>query len=340
MNLRNRKLAPARSKPKSMTTNRKPQQETSTVKEIGLDDALRKLYEDIKSAPSFSAKIDAYLRSNAVHSQHRRIIKKKFPRRRIIARFPFDFFQADLIEYPQYKFQNSNYRYILVMIDCFTRKVWAVPMKFKTAQWTADAFESIFKHFDEFPVHIVTDKGLEFYNSEVTKVFQNYGIHHFSTPTKTKWKASMAERVIRTLKSRLQKYFVKNKTKRWKDVLDQVVQNYNATPHSAHKLPPQDVTSENRDEVYKRLYPHRAIRTVCRLQVEDKVRIIKEKSLFEKGYTANWSEEIYKIREVRQSDGVCYYYLSKQDNEPLEGIWYYYQLNLVSRHVHQPVQET
>ena len=74
--------------------------------------------------------------------------------------------------------------------------------------------------------------------------------------------------------------------------------------------------------------------------MEDKVRIIKEKSLFEKGYTANWSEEIYKIREVRQSDGVCFYYLSKQDNEPLEGIWYYYQLNLVSRHVHQPVQET
>jgi len=280
------------------------------------------------------------LRNNTVHSQHRRIIKKKFPRRKIISRFPFDFFQADLIEYPQFKFQNSNYRYILVMIDCFTRKVWAVPMKFKTAQWTADAFDSVFKNFDTLPVHIITDRGLEFYNSQVQKVFKNYGIHHFSTPTKTKWKASMAERVIRTLKSRLQKYFVRNKTKRWKDVLDQVVKNYNATPHSAHKLPPQDVTSENRDEVYKRLYPHKSIRTVCRLQVEDKVRIIKDKSLFEKGYTANWSEQIYKIREIRQSNGVCYYYLSNLDGESVEGIWYYYQLNLVSRNVNQSVQET
>ena len=349
MNLRSRNLPEPnqlkRNQPKQLKqrprlqTPRKVQNNT-TEKEISLDEALKKLYEDIKSAPSFSAKIEAYLRSNAVHSQHRRIIKKKFPRRKIISRFPFDFFQADLIEYPLLKHQNSNYTYILVIIDCFTRKVWAVPMKFKTAQWTADAFESVFKTFDKFPVHIVTDRGLEFYNSQVQKIFQNYGIHHFSTPTKTKWKASMVERVIRTLKSRLQKYFVKYKTKRWKDVLDQVVQNYNATPHSAHKLPPQDVTDENRDKVYKRLYPNRSVRAVCRLQVGDKVRIIRDKTQFEKGYTANWSEEIYKIREIRQSNAVCYYYISHLNDKPLEGIWYYYQLNLVSRNADQSVQET
>ena len=144
------------------------------------------------------------MRSNAVHSKHRRIIKKKFPRRKIISRFPFDVFMADLIEYPQYKSQNSNYRFILVIIDCFTKMVWAVPMKFKTSEWTADAFESIFKTFDQFPVHIITDQGSEFYNSQVQKVFENYGINHYSIPTKSKWKASMVERVIRTLKTRIQ----------------------------------------------------------------------------------------------------------------------------------------
>ena len=149
----------------------------------------------------------------------------------------------------------------------------------------------------------------------------------------------MVERVIRTIKSRLQQYFAKNTTKRWKDVLDQFVQNYNATPHSAHKLAPQDVTHENQQEVYKRLYPHKSIRTVCRLQVEDKVLIIKEKQIFDKGYKANWSEEIYKIHEIRQSNGVCYYYISKLDGELLQGIWYYYKLNLVSRNVDQSVQE-
>ena len=80
---------------------------------------------------------------------------------------------ADLIEYPKYKNQNSNYRFILVIIDCFTKYIWTVPMKFKTAQWTSEAFESVFKTFDKFPVHIVTDRGLEFYNVQVQKVFQN-----------------------------------------------------------------------------------------------------------------------------------------------------------------------
>ena len=132
-----------------------------------MKDALDKFYEDIESAPSFSAKIEKYLRNNAVHSRHRRIIKKTFPRRKIIARFPFEIFMADLLEYPQYK--NVNHNYMYVMIDCFTKKLWAVPMKRKDSQWTADAFDSIFGTFDEFPVHIITDRGLG-------KTKQNYQI--------------------------------------------------------------------------------------------------------------------------------------------------------------------
>ena len=97
-----------------------------------MKEALEKLYTDIKSAPSYSAKINDFLRDNNVHSVHRRILKKTFPRRKVIARFPFDIFMADLIEYPRLKFQNNRYVYILIMIDCFTKKVWAVAMKEKS----------------------------------------------------------------------------------------------------------------------------------------------------------------------------------------------------------------
>ena len=349
MNLRNRQLQAPEPKlrnqgqskflsPPKSTPSPKPLSETTSKKNVSLNDALTKLYNDISSAPSFSSKIEVFLRNNDVHSKHRRIVKKNFPRRKVISRFPFDLFMADLIEYPQLRYQNSNYRFILIVIDCFTRKVWAVPMKKKSAQWTADAFESIFKTFDKLPVHMVTDRGLEFYNSQVHKVFLNYGINHYSIKTKSKWKASMVERVIRTLKTRLQRYFTKNKTKKWIDVIDQFVSNYNATPHSAHGLPPQDVTHENQENVYKRLYPDQSLKTDCRLKIGDKVRKIIDKSLFEKGYTTNWSEEIYKIKEIRQSHGVCWYYLVSLDNKPVDGIWYYYQLNLVSSNVDKSVR--
>ena len=148
----------------------------------------------------------------------------------------------------------------------------------------------------------------------------NYGINHYSIPTKTKWKASQAERVIRTLKSRLQKYFVTNKTKKWVDIIQKIAADYNKTPHSSHGLPPLDVDHTNRDEVYKKLYPSIKLQTVCRLKVGDKVRKIIEKDIFEKGYKANWSEEIYTITKVKQADGVCWYYLEDLEGQQLKGI--------------------
>ena len=301
-------------------------------RERNLQDELDRLYTDIRSVPSYSAKINEFLRKNHVHSVHRRIVKKTFPRRRIIARFPCDIWMGDLIEYPQFKFNNRHYVYILVLIDCFSKKVYAAPMKNKTKEWSVKAFESIFIHLNEFPTHIVTDGGLEFFNSEVRKLFINYGINHYKIPTKTKWKASMVERVNRTLKSRIQKYFYKNKTKNWIDILDHVIENYNNTPHSAIGIAPNEVSESNRKQVYKRLYPDLGLRTVCKLKQGDQVRKIIDKEFYEKGFTQNWSEQIYIIDRVKQSNGVCYYYLKDHANTELPGIYYYYQLNLVSRY--------
>lgn len=163
-------------------------------------------------------------------------------------------------------------------------------------------------------------------------MFINYGINHYKIPTKTKWKASVVERVNRTLKSRIQKYFYKNKTKNWIDIIEKVVDNYNNTPHSAIGVAPNEVSESNRKQVYKRLYPDLGLRTVCKLKQGDLVRKIIQKEFHEKGYTQNWSQQIYIIERVKQSNGVCYYYLKDHSNQSLPGIYYYYQLNLVSRY--------
>ena len=308
-----------------------PTTDLGSEKEKILTEKLTRLYEDISSAPSYSAKIEKFLRHNFVHSVHRRIVKKKFPRRRVISRFPFENFMGDLIEYPHYKYQNKGYKYILILIDCFTKMIYVRPMKQKSKEWTADAFESIFKDFDTFPINLITDGGLEFFNGDVQKVFRSYDINHFAYKTRTKWKASIVERAIRTIKSRLEKIFYKQKNNRWINVLDNVVQNYNTTPHSAHNLPPQEVNDENRDIVYKTMYPFKSLTIVCRLKEKDRVRKIKEKTLFEKGYKIKWSEQIFEITAVRQSNGICWYKIKSLDNIEQPGIFYYYQLNLVTR---------
>ena len=303
--------------------------------ENNLRDKLNVLYTDITSKPSYSAKIADFLRKNDVHGVYRRIVKREFPRRRVIARFPFELFMADLMEFPQYKFRNRGFRFALILIDVFTKKLYTAQLKKKTKDETARAFETIFKEFDEFPINLVTDRGREFYNEEVQKLFDSYGINHYSTPTKTKWKASVAERVIRTVKSRLFKYFKAKKTTNWVDVLPQLTKNYNSTPHKSHGFPPEDVSSENRDIVFKKLYPQNTLTIICKLKIGDKVRKIKDKTLFEKGYTENWSEEIYIISATRQSNSVCWYKLENLAGEEQEGIWYYYQLNLVATNDNQ-----
>ena len=156
-----------------------PNQEPQTaVNPITIEENLQKLYEDIRAVPSFSAKINDFLRKHELHSKFRRIVKKNFPRRRIIARYPNEIYMADLIEYPKFKVINKGYVYILLLIDCFTKKIYLAPMKKKDKHHAALAFESIFKEFDEFPVNLVTDGGKEFFNSYVAKIFQNYGINH------------------------------------------------------------------------------------------------------------------------------------------------------------------
>ena len=148
------------SNPQPANQNPANQEEHHVRHDVTLRDALDKLYTDIDSVPSFSAKINDFLRQNSLHSVHKRIVKKNFPRRRIIARFPNDIWMGDLIEYPQFKFNNRQYVYILVLIDCFTKKVFIAPMKDKSMKWSVAAFESIFSKLDEFPTHLITDGGL------------------------------------------------------------------------------------------------------------------------------------------------------------------------------------
>ena len=303
---------------------------TSGTTKKSLKESLEELYTNIKSAPNYSAKIEAFLRQYPLHSINKRITKKKFRRRRVLARFPFDVWMADLIEYPGLKWHNGNYKFVLLVVDVFTKMIYVEPMKRKLGENTAEAMEKILSRVEMPPVMLVTDRGREFYNTNFSNVMFSNDIRHFSTPSATKFKASVAERAIRTIKTKIERFMQHTNSKNWESILKTFVDNYNHTPHSAHKMRPVDVTSENRKLVFKRLYPKKSSVIKCKLKVGDKVRKIREKQEFEKGYTPNWSNEIYEIISVRQKNAVCWYKLADSSGDVLRGIWYYNQLNLVT----------
>ena len=296
-----------------------------------LTDNLKRLYTDLKSVPNYSAKIQSFLRQYDLHSRNRRIVKKVFPRRRIITRFPNHVWQADLIEYQDLKYYNKGFKYILLVIDVFSKKIYVEPVKRKMGSLVSEAIDKVISRSDAAPVMLVTDAGKEFFNSKFEQVMINNNINHFKTPTKTPWKASVVERANRTIKTKISRWMQHTDSKSWINALEDIVKSYNQTPHSSHGLAPNSVTDKNSSEVYRKLYPYRKVKVDCRLQIGDIVRTIRKKTEFEKGYTPKWSEELFKIKTVRQSNSVCWYELANSTGQKVPGIWYFFQLNLVAR---------
>ncbi|CAG5103484.1 Oidioi.mRNA.OKI2018_I69.chr1.g792.t1.cds [Oikopleura dioica] len=123
---------------------------------------------------------------------------------------------------------------------------------------------------------------------------------------------------------------MKRKHKKWEDILEDVTANYNATPHSAIKMAPEDVNQSNRDSVFATLYPDIDKKATPRLKIGNIVRLKLEKSLFDKGYAQNWSTELYQILDVRQRAGIVWYKVGDLDGKRVDGIKYYYELNKVA----------
>ncbi len=293
-------------------------------------DALHRLYTNVKSIPSYSSKIIDFLRQNEASSLHKRV-RKKFKRRKTVAYYPYDICMADLAFYNSrdYIHANNGYKYILVFIDVFSKMCYVEPMKDKNGHTTLTAIENILRKLPEIPHQIITDEGTEFYNSYVQKLFDENGIVHYSL--RGPHKASVAERMIQTMKGRLEKYFWENKTKKYVDILQNVIDNYNRTPHRSIGMAPIKVNRSNRDQVFKKLYPNQEIAIKPRLEVGDKVRIAKSTTIFEKGYTRKWSIDIYTIVSAKSKGGVDYYKVEDESGNILPRQRYYYELNLVKK---------
>jgi len=205
---------------------------------------LHKIYTNVKSIPSYSSKITQFLRLNETSSLHKPI-RKNYKRRKTIAYYPYDVCMADLAFYNSrdYAHANGGIKYILVFIDVFTKMCYVEPMKDKNAITTLMALENIFRRLPDVPKHFITDDGTEFYNKYVNDFLETQSVIHYSL--RGRHKASVAERMIKTMKGRLEKYFWHNKSKRYVDILQQVIDNYNRTPHRSIGMAPVSVNFEN-----------------------------------------------------------------------------------------------
>ena len=118
----------------------------------------------------FLHKNDAY----TVHFPKRQV--KKF--RRILLKGIRYQFNMDLVDLQAFAKENSGYKYILNIIDCFTKFVWSFKLKRKTGQILSKVFDKFFKKHR--PQKLEIDLGKEFWNAQTMRVLEKYGIQYFT----------------------------------------------------------------------------------------------------------------------------------------------------------------
>ena len=235
---------------------------------------------------------------------HKPVIKK-FNKRKLYSQFKDNIWGVDLADMQSLSRKNKGIKYLLCVIDLYSKYAFVIPLKDRKGISIANAFNKIIKQSNRKPNKIWVDQGGEFYNHNFKKWLSDNDIIMYSTYNEGK--SVVAERFIRTLKNKLYKHMTATGKNVYSDVLDDIVNEYNNTKHNTIKMKPKDVGDN------KRVYIDKHTEKDSRFKVGDRVRISKFKNIFAKGYTPNWSREIFIVNKI--NDTVPYTYNIKDLND-------------------------
>lgn len=274
--------------------------------------------KDIKIKKS---EIDTWLSTQQTHTLHkdRRL---KFSRCQYNINNIDDLWEIDLIDMQHISRKNSGFKYILAVIDCFSKFAWCIPIKRKTPTEVITAVKKLFLSTKRRPVCIQSDKGREFDN----KAFKSYLAHSdiiYKTTKDPVTKAAICERFIRTIKSIIYKYFTISDSNKYVDVLDSILHIYNTRTHSTIGLAPCDVNEKDVLNIWlftqRKRCVNKNIKHKCR--VGDLVRVSNPKKVFDKGYKQKWSLETFTVKKCIMKEPPVYR-LQDSDNVMIKGDFY------------------
>ena len=209
---------------------------------------------------------------------------------------------------------NKGIRYLLCVIDLFSKYAWVVPLNDKKGVSIVNAFQNILKKSsNRKPNKICVYQGSEFYDNVFKKWLKDNDISIYSTYNEGK--SVVAQRFIRTLKNKIYKHTTTISKNVYFDVLDDIVDQYNNAYHKTIKMKPVDVGDDSFAE-----YNEKSNEKDPKFNVGDHVRISKFKNVFAKSYTPNWSEEIFVVKKKNTVSWT--YIISDLNGEKIVGSFY------------------
>lgn len=307
-----------------------------------------KLYQAVKQEGKYKIgrqRIRQFLNNEDSYSLYKPN-RKTFPRSKVIVNTIDSMRDGDLADVSNIASHNDGYKFLLVLIDIFSRYLFIVPLKNKHHQNIVDGLKLVFQKRRK-PNTLRTDKGSEFKNRWVKAYLKKEGIHAIYTQNETK--ANYAERVIRTMKNLMYSYFMKNRTYRFINILQDLVKSYNKRPHrSLGGNAPANVNKENADEIRLESYlsgktkldvnqsktlgrskEKKRAKPFFKFKIGDDVRLSQLKHPFQRDYQQKWTEEFLKANERYKRGQIPVYKLKDLAGDPIEGTFYESELQKV-----------
>ena len=168
---------------------------------LGGAERLFKRAKELRVRGVTRASVAEYLRGQQAYTLHKPA-RRHYKRNKTYVAGIDAQWQADLADMQGVARQNDGMRYILTIIDVFSKFAWAEPVRSKDAVTVADGFLRVLNEgAPRKPKRLQTDKGKEFFNERFAALMRRHGIHHFSSESDQK--AAVAERFNRTIKSRI-----------------------------------------------------------------------------------------------------------------------------------------
>lgn len=282
-------------------------------------DHLKRRYKNLK----FS-KVNNILKGVDSYTLYKNV-KNKHLRGKVIAVGKFTHLQMDLADMSRYSSTNNNYKYILFVIDVFTRVLDCQIIKKKDTISVLRAFKLFAhkyrKYFSDTRT-LSSDLGGEFKSKHFASYLKKLNIYQqFLINTKTK--GAFVERSIFEVKKKLQRYLFQNNTFKYIQILPQIVKNYNNSYNRILKMTPLEALKSKESKLWCQLYLPKVKKVIknrpFKFKVNDTVRISSDKGIFKKVGDQNYTEEIFKIKKRYRISNICYYQISDLNNKDIIG---------------------
>ena len=207
-----------------------------------------------------------------------------------------DIWSLDILDFEDYGPENNrNYRYVLVIIDNFSKFCWTAHLKNKNARTIKDSFENILISSKTKPNLIESDRGKGFYNNIFQDFLNRNSIKLYSRHTSVG--AVFAERFNRTIRDLLKNIVFEHLDANWIDILPTITKQSNNGIHSSTNVTPiQASLKKNEGFVYRNLLD-KCKKVTPKFQINDLVKTADLRKTFPKGDTTSWSYKLYKITE-------------------------------------------